>query len=142
VLALAGAVAVRSKRCGQRGGQWPRDPRLPLEGSSRAGDRLFSPQVSPLLRGRTALPGQGNMSRRKQTTPNKVHCEYDVTQRCGSLALAGLLGSEVGRRGVMERCGSRGSGGCSCFTLGIVRRETELCALGEPRLCRGVAGQG
>lgn len=43
------------------------------------------------------LPGQGNMSRRKQTTPNKVHCEYDVMQHC---ALAGLW-SEVGRSGMM-----------------------------------------
>lgn len=39
------------------------------------------------------------MSRRKQTTPNKVHCEYLVTQHRGVLVLAGLLWSEVGRRG-------------------------------------------
>lgn len=51
----------------------------------------------------TVLPGQGNMSRRKQTTPNKVHCEYSVTQHCGILALAGLLWSETGRRGMMKR---------------------------------------
>lgn len=48
------------------------------------------------------LPGQGNMSRRKQTTPNKVHCEYDVKQHSGTRALAGLW-SEVGRSGMMGR---------------------------------------
>lgn len=46
------------------------------------------------------LPGQGNMSRRKQTTPNKVHCEYDALQHYGTLVLAGVW-SEVGRSGMM-----------------------------------------
>lgn len=45
------------------------------------------------------LPGQGNMSRRKQTTPNKVHCEYDVLQHCGTLALAGLWSGMMGLMG-------------------------------------------
>lgn len=73
-----------------------------LGGTSGVCDRLFSSQVSPLLRGGTLPPGQRNMSRRKQTTPNKVHCEYSVTQYGGVLALAGLLWSEMGRRGVMK----------------------------------------
>lgn len=71
------------------------------------------------------------MSRRKQTTPNKVHCEYNVTQHCGILALAGLLWSEAGRRGLVRRYSLWGNGGYSCFILGTVGRETELCASEE-----------
>lgn len=70
------------------------------------------------------------MSRRKQTTPNKVHCEYNVTQHCGILALARLLWSEMGRRGMVRRYSLWGNGGYSCFVLGTVKRETELCASG------------
>lgn len=83
------------------------------------------------------------MSRRKQTTPNKVHCEYDVMQHCGTLALAGLW-SEVGRSGMMGVMGRDSLWGMVVTHLlswGV--KEEKLSSVHPGSwLCPGIAEQG
>lgn len=99
-------------------------------------DRLFSSQVSPLLREGTLLPGEGTCPVGNRPLLTKFTVSILLLSTAGSLYWLDCCGVRWGGGEV-----SGGSGGYLHFSFGTVRRETGLCASGGWP-CPGLAGQG